>query len=295
MSAGAHQVKSLAHVVREGSISGAARRLGVSQSAVSQHIAKLETHVGAQVLIRHRDGVVLTPVGQELFQLADQYAALDQQIEERLRGHAALERGHLTVIANAPQPALSLIASFSERYPKISVDFTLYDWASAMQRLSDSRVDIAIVTAPTPSESLFIKPLKNARYVLYARYDSPLAKLKTASLREVASQTVILPERGSLTQRVLSQAFQDHGVQPRRLITMTTFPVMKEAILQGIGIGFFLDSSSVPEDRLVEIPVQELSQEYTTCLTVPKHKMGLRITNSFLHVVDDFVGKIGVR
>ncbi|MEO1239897.1 MAG: LysR family transcriptional regulator, partial [Pseudomonadota bacterium] len=61
-----HQVKSFAFVVREGSISGAARRLGVSQSAVSQHISNLEATMGAQVLIRGREGVTLTPVGQDL-------------------------------------------------------------------------------------------------------------------------------------------------------------------------------------------------------------------------------------
>ena len=60
-------VKPFAFVVREGSISGAARWLGVSQSAVSQHIAKLEAVMGAQVLIRGRDDVALTPVGQDLF------------------------------------------------------------------------------------------------------------------------------------------------------------------------------------------------------------------------------------
>ncbi|MEL7125316.1 MAG: LysR family transcriptional regulator [Pseudomonadota bacterium] len=287
MSVSSHQVKSFAHVVREGSISGAARRLGVSQSAVSQHIANLEATLGAQVLIRGRDGVTLTPVGQELFQLADAYASLNQQIEERLRGHAALDRGHLTIIANAPEPALSLIARYTEQYPNVSVDFTLFDWSSAMQRLQERRVDIAIVTEPTQDADLFIRPIVRARYVCYARRDMAIARQPEISLQDIAAHTLILPEKGSLTQRVVSKALADHGVSPHRLVTMTTFPVMKEAILQGIGIGLFLEASSVGESALAEIPVTELDTRFTTCVVVPKHKLGLRITKSFLDIVDD--------
>ena len=44
-----HQFKAFAHVVREGSISSAARKLGVSQSAVTQHVSKLESAVGARL------------------------------------------------------------------------------------------------------------------------------------------------------------------------------------------------------------------------------------------------------
>ena len=63
------RVKALAHAVREGSFSAAARRMGLSQSAISQHISKLEAEVGAQLLVRGRDGITLTATGQELFEL----------------------------------------------------------------------------------------------------------------------------------------------------------------------------------------------------------------------------------
>ncbi|WP_299869962.1 LysR family transcriptional regulator [uncultured Roseobacter sp.] len=287
MAISTHQVKSFAFVVREGSISGAARRLGVSQSAVSQHIAKLETVMGAQVLIRGRDGVALTPVGQDLFQLADEYASLDQQIEERLRGHAALDRGHLTIIANAPQPALSLIARYANDYPNVSIDFTLFDWSSAMQRLQERRVDIAVITEPTPSSELYIRPITKSRYVCYVRHDDAFAQKSSVGLRAVADRTLILPEPGSLTQRVVSKTLADNGIVPRRQVTMTSFPVMKEAILERVGVGLFLSASSVSDSHLTEVAVPELAQVFTTCAVVPKHKLGLRVIKSFLGVVAD--------
>lgn len=284
MSVRTYQMRSFAHVVRAGSISEAARVMGVSQSAVSQHLAKLEATIGAQILIRQRDGVTLTQAGHDLFPLADKFTSLDEQIEEHLRGHANLDHGHLTIIANAPQPALTLIQRYAEQFPNVSIDFTLFDWGSAMQRVRERRVDIAIITQPDISGDLYSEPLMAARYVLYARTDHVLAQRDQISLSDIRPYTLILPEKGSLTQRVISRALADQRIVPSRLITMTTFPVMKEAILQGVGLGFFLEASSVAEPRLKEIPVVELDQTYSTHVVVPKHKLGLRLTESFLSI-----------
>jgi len=59
-----HQFEAFAYVVREGSFSAAATRLGVTQSTITQHIANLEKGVGTLLLLRGRDGVELTPTGQ---------------------------------------------------------------------------------------------------------------------------------------------------------------------------------------------------------------------------------------
>jgi len=286
MSVNAHQMRSFAHVVREGTVSGAARRLGVSQSAVSQHIAKLEARVGAPLLVRGRDGVVLTQVGKEIFELADDFAALDQQIEERLRGHVDVERGQLTIIANAPQPALRLIANYTDAYPLVSVDFTLLDWASAMERVGTKQVDIAIITDPSDQKDLFVRPITRTRYVAYLRKDHPLAEKPNVSLEDLAQDTLLLPERGSLTRRFVTKAFAKAKLSPRRVVTMTTFPVMKEAILQGIGNGVFLEASAVSDDQVKEVPITGLRQQFTTSVVIPRYKVGLRITQSFLSLVE---------
>ena len=74
-----HQFIAFAHVVREGSFSAAAARMGVTQSTVTQHIANLEKAAGTLLLRRGRDGVELTPAGQEFYDLADRMAALEAE------------------------------------------------------------------------------------------------------------------------------------------------------------------------------------------------------------------------
>ena len=88
-----HQFEAFAYVVREGSFSAAATRLGVTQSTITQHIAKLEKSVGTLLLVRGRDGVELTPAGQDFYDLADRMVALDAEVSERLEGFNAMKRG----------------------------------------------------------------------------------------------------------------------------------------------------------------------------------------------------------
>lgn len=281
-----HQMRAFAQVVREGSLSGAAQQLGVSQSAVSQHIANIEALVGSRLLIRGRDGVTLTSVGQEIFGLADEFTALDQQIAERLQRHSELDVGHITIIANAPQPALRLIERFTKRYPKISVNFALCDWSSAVEQLHSHRIDIAVITDPPKQPDLFVQEIVRSRYVAYARADHPMARRSSVDLAELVDCTLVLPEKGSLTQRVVAKALKKAGLVLKRSVTMTTFPVMKEAVMQGVGIGIFLQDSSVPEAELCEIDIVDMPQIHSTCIVVPKHKLGLRVTKSFLDILD---------
>ncbi|MEM6312109.1 MAG: LysR family transcriptional regulator [Pseudomonadota bacterium] len=120
-----HQFNGFACVIREGSFSAAAARMGVTQSTITQHVGNLEKAMGTLLLRRGRDGVELTPAGQELYDLADRMVSLEAEVSERIEGFNAKKNGRLNVIANAPQPALKIISNFRRRFPDIQVNFGL--------------------------------------------------------------------------------------------------------------------------------------------------------------------------
>lgn len=281
-----HQFTAFAHVVREGSFSRAAERLGVSQSAVTQHVAKLEKSIGMKLLRREQHGVSLTRAGQTLYELADRQVTLDELILERIQGFASLARGYLSVIANAPRPALPVIASFQKAYPNVEIDFTLYDWTQAMALLRGRKVDIAIVTEPDRMGDCISQTIGNTCYVAYVPEHHRLAGKPSVSFADLAVETVLIPEEGSFTARIVERKLKQCGLQfPYRMRT-TTFPVMKEAILHGVGVGIFLDDSGFPGDGLVAVPVDELPEIYATKLVVPKDKWDLRIVQRFIELVE---------
>ncbi len=280
-----YQLTAFAYVVHEGSVTKAAKKLGVSQSAVTQHLQKLEKSVGSKLFTRGREGLTLTWTGQEIFDLAERHVNLERIIAERLAGFSDLDEGHLTLIANAPVPALSLIAKFNQRWPNIQIDFTLYDWSTAIEMLRNHQADIALIFEPTTSPDWITYNIGHERYVLYLPSGHEMASQPVISLSALTHETLLLPERGSLTQRVVSQAISDHKLTLRRTIKITTFPVMKEAILQGVGIGIFLEGSITKNEALVSVPIRELPNTYESCVVVPKDKHDLRLVQRFLSIM----------
>lgn len=282
-----YQITAFTHVARERSFSRAARRLDVTQSSVTQHVAKLERLMGAQLFIRRRSGLEMTRAGCELFALTDRLATLDQLVTEKINDYSSLTGGHIRIIASAPCPAMPIIARFGELYPLVQIDFTLHNWTNAMAMLADRQVDVAIVTEPEESASLFIHELRKTVYMAHLRTDHRLARRETLSLSDLRSETMILPEDGSLTQKVTRAKMTEHRVDIPRIIKTTTFPMVQEAILHGLGIGILLENSLFPSENLVTRPLKEMPDLYRDCITIPADKRELKLIRSFLDVAVD--------
>jgi len=195
-----HQLIPFAYVVRNGSFSAAAKRMGVTQSTITQHVGNLEKNVGTLLLCRGRDGVELTPAGQELNDLADRMVSLEAKVSERLEGFNAIKSGCLNVIANASQPALKIISNFRQRFPDKQVNFGLYDGTTATGMPRNRLADVGlIIDAPVSDmwDRIFIE---ETQYVLYCPTGHPIAGHDIVSISEMQSETLIVLENGPLTQ-----------------------------------------------------------------------------------------------
>lgn len=281
MSSSFHQIRAFAHIVREGTLAAAARKLGISQSAVTQHLSRLEERVGARLLVRGRNGGQLTATGKALLPLSEELTRLDEKIEAQISLFAGAGAGHLKIIANAPKPALALIEEFNQLFPNVEVEFTLYDWTTAMTLCREGVADIGVITAPIESDDLYVTELERAKFVLVCPSDHPFATRHMISLRDLGDEVLLLPEHGSLTERVVGRAFSNLQIRRTRVVRTTTFPVMKEAVLQGVGVGIFLEGSGSREQLISEVPIKELPDEFRTCIVVPKPKMEFDLIRRF--------------
>lgn len=276
-----HQFEAFAFVVREGSFSAAAARLDVTQSTITQHIANLEKSVGTVLLLRGRDGVQLTPQGR-IYDLADRMVALNSEVAERLEGFHAMREGRLKIIGNAPQPALRIIARFLQRFPDIRVDFELYDWTTAKSMINNRLADVGLITSAPENENWDRFHVETSYYVLYCRKDHPLSKKSKTSLRDLRREVVIIPEKGSLTRKLLDQVCSRYNISLTRTASMSTFPLMCEAVAQGIGVALFLQNSSLNNDNLCQISLEEMPEPLHTHLVSTKDRSRLKLVSEFI-------------
>src|SRR5437588_2469562 len=123
-------MRVFAKVVESGSFTGAAERLGISASMVSQHVKELEERLAARLLNRTTRKVSLTEVGRAYYERCKRLLA-DLEEAERTAGEMqTAARGELRVNATPAFGILHLapaVADFSARFPAISVELILSD------------------------------------------------------------------------------------------------------------------------------------------------------------------------
>ncbi len=137
-----HRLAVLAEIADTGSLSAAARRLGLVKSSISHHVSELEREVGAKVLHRSGRGVALTAVGEVL---AAHGRVIVKQAAEALIAAKEFEapRGVLRISMPAGIADASLIpmlAAFLDRYPAISIEAIATD---QMVDLVAENIDVA--------------------------------------------------------------------------------------------------------------------------------------------------------
>lgn len=98
--------------------------------------------------------------------------------------------------------------------------------------------------------------------------------------------TLILPKKEFLTQRIVPRSQAKHELMGKRLTPMTTLTDMNEAIVPGIEVGLLLDACSIADTLFSGVAVDQLDTAFETCALVPRHELGLGITQSLLDVMD---------
>ena len=162
------QLKALIALAGNGSIRGAARSIGQTQSALTKTLRELEAQIGASLLVRASHGTHFTAAGQALLAHARLIVATMNRAEEevrRLSGQTAASAR----IAVTPVVAVSklsrIIQEFQRRHPSGQLDVDIGTMANIVQQLLDGRLDLALgiaVPAELPAD-LDFRPFTEVR------------------------------------------------------------------------------------------------------------------------------------
>lgn len=282
-----YQIAAFTQAARDRSFSKAAKSTGVTQSSITQHVAKLERAMGVQLFQRKREGLELTRAGRELFEISDRLRSLEQQVEEKLQDYGGLATGHLRIIANAPRPTMPVIARYGTQYPQVEIEFSLCSRTEALRLLTEREVDIAVIVAAPEEDGLSVERIGTTRYKAFVHKNHPLAGRGAVSLREIAGETVILPEEGSLTKSLVTERAASLGIELTSTVRTHSFPMVKEAVLHGIGVGFLLEEGQHPSANLAGLDVVEVPDVFEVFLVTPAEKRNLRLIASFCDALLD--------
>lgn len=148
------EMEVFVRVVEHGNFSRAAEALGLTPSAISKLISRLEDRLGVTLFLRSTRGLQLTPEGQVFFDRSHQIVAEIEQSERAVSSASSDARGTLRVNSNIPfarHYLLPIVPEFLTAYPGITLDLVQTDMPVD---LIYERADIAIRTGHLSDSSL---------------------------------------------------------------------------------------------------------------------------------------------
>ncbi|MEU8086158.1 LysR substrate-binding domain-containing protein [Micromonospora sp. NPDC049101] len=228
-------------VAEHGSITGAARSLRYTQSAVSRQIAALEAETGSPLLDRLPRGVALTEQGRCLLGHAE--AVLDR-LDTARRDLAALRdlsAGRLRVGA-FPTAVAALVpralASFKAEHPEVVLSLVEGLTPGLLERLVDGDADVAVVSAasdqPLDGDQFDLHHLVDETLLVAVPRTHRLAHRRTIRLRDLADESFIA---GSATaEETLLRATLPAGFRPRIDIVAAEWTGKLGCVAAGLGV-----------------------------------------------------------
>ncbi len=262
------EIRTAFHVARRGTVSGAAEALGVHHATVIRHIDALEQRLGTRLFQRHARGYTPTEAGHDLLTVAQTTDEQFSQLAGRIRGRGEEVTGELIVTALASLAPLFLptITKFQNEHPDLIVRLLTGD---RVFRLEYGEAHVAIRAGSPPEEPDNVaQPFCTQEGALYAAqsyiddYGMPGGEEDLPMHRFVGQDTENprAPFEIWMRERIPREQFVFRGTDPY---------VLRQAILQGAGIGYMPLWDAAQHDELVQVMAPR--EEWTANLWLVTH------------------------
>jgi LysR family transcriptional regulator, low CO2-responsive transcriptional regulator len=226
-------------VARNLSYSRAAQELHLTQPAVSMQIKQLEENVSIPLFEQLGKKIFLTEAGRELYHYSRVIAQQLSEVEAVLSELKGLKRGKLkiSVASTANYFAPQLLATFSHRFPTVTVSLDVTNRQALLQQLANNEMDMAIMGQPPDGLDLVAESFMDNPLVVIAPVNHLLVRKKSIPLTRLQEETFLMREEGSGTRIAMERYFEAHGVKLNTGMEMSSTEAIKQAVQAGLGLG----------------------------------------------------------
>ena len=218
-----------------GSISAAADRLGLSQSAASTALAELERRLGVPLFDRIGKRVQANEHSRYLqprvLDLLQQARALEDTFSSSAPSRLRIAASH--TIGNYVLPAL--LETLLGEAPNDQYEMEIGNSQAVMTAIQESHADIGLIEAPLSNRNVVTERWLNDAMVVYARADHPLAD-RTPTCTELAGANWIVREQGSGVRQTMEAQLLPALGHLNVGLELGSGTAIRETILRGMGI-----------------------------------------------------------
>jgi LysR family transcriptional regulator, low CO2-responsive transcriptional regulator len=270
------RLRAVNAVFAAGSFSQAARRLNITQPAVTQQVRSLESDFGVTLFERRGSVMVPTALCREFVAVTSQINGIEAQALAILRQNDTFKGGELRIGLGNSMPGMALIAAFHRLYSNVEIRVEMGNWASILDAVLNQRVDVGVLPDVPNNGSFYREVCVRQGVVAIVHPSHPLARAKKASCAELSKHRLVFRTKQSSTQRVVDRAFRAAGIKPKPEIVLDTRDGVFEAVANELGIGFTWEYGSSRADKIIRINVPEMAArvpEHIFCLANKRYKL----------------------
>ncbi|MBP3320892.1 MAG: LysR family transcriptional regulator [Clostridia bacterium] len=226
-----------------GSISAAAKKLYVTQPAVSSMIGNLEKELNTTLFFRTSRGITLTPEGAMLFDYVKNAFAFLEAGEDKLRDISNLSGGVLRIGASDMTLRFFLldhIQGFHHTFPGVHLTVTNAPTPQTLAALKGGSLDLGVVSGPLDEDDAFEHVKVRRIEDIFVAAPGTVSAKGALSYEQLAEYPLIMLEKDTSTRRYVDHHIKEH-CDPARLpvptIELATSDLVLEFAKRGIGIG----------------------------------------------------------
>jgi DNA-binding transcriptional LysR family regulator len=239
------QLQYFIAVAEEGTVSGAAQSLSISQSAVTEAIKELESDLGVILFERHRRGLTITHKGHQFYRHANRILADVQDARQSFIGEGAAPPSHLSLGVTslvAGYVLSDLLARFRRAYPGVNVSAIEDNGDYLEHLLIGGELDVAVMVISNLRDrnALQAEIFETSPYRLWLPLGHKLAAAESIALSDLSSEPLIMltvDETEENTGKLLSAL----GAKPHVAFRTRSVEAVRSLVATGAGIALLPD------------------------------------------------------
>lgn len=235
------QLKAFLAIAEAKTFTAGARRVNVTQAAISMQIRQLEDEVGLQLFTRTPRRVILTEAGEYLLTRARKILREHDSALAEIAELGGAEHGRLRIGSASAEFAShqlpSILQNVRKRFPNSEIMVTAGTSQTLVDKIMHGEIDIAFVSLPVENSSITTDLLFSDEIVAIAHPGHRLANEKYISAATLAGEPLILGERGGNTRRMIDEFFNAANVRPNVIMELSRQDAVNQMVENGLGVG----------------------------------------------------------
>ncbi|OZG73491.1 transcriptional regulator CysB [Hahella sp. CCB-MM4] len=252
-------------------VSATAQSLYTSQPGISKQIRLLEDELGVEIFSRSGKHLTrVTPAGETIIKVAGEILKKVEGIKQIAQEFSNQKKGELSVATTHTQARYalpSIIRSFIQEYPEVSLHMHQGTPMQIAELAADGTVDFAIATEALEHFSdLVMMPCYRWNRCVVVPKNHPLAEKRKLEIEDLAAFPLVTYVFGFTGRSKLDEAFNEKGLTPKVVFTAADADVIKTYVRLGLGVGIIARMAYDPQadSDLVALDASRMFRPSTT-------------------------------